>query len=109
MARDLGLEEAVREYLPDDPGLFEKAMFGGWAWLLDGKLLCGAREDGVLVRLGRGHDSWALELDGVRPMISRGKVMAGWVSVTGQAFCEGELGYRLMAQATGFVRSLPCR
>jgi hypothetical protein len=30
-----------------------KAMFGGWALLLNGNLLCGARAGGMLVRLGR--------------------------------------------------------
>ena len=29
-------------------------MFGGWAWLLRGNLVCGAREDGLLARLGKG-------------------------------------------------------
>ena len=97
----------MREYLPDGPGLSEKAMFGGWAWLLDGKLLCGARADGALVRLGKARDQWALEHDGVRPMLSRGRALAGWVRITPQTFCEEGLGRRLTALAAEFVRSLP--
>jgi hypothetical protein len=31
-------------------GITEKAMFGGWSWLLHGNLLCGARDDGMLTR-----------------------------------------------------------
>ena len=34
MARDAGLEELLREELGQRPGLSEKAMFGGWAFLL---------------------------------------------------------------------------
>lgn len=49
-------------------------MFGGWVWLL-----WGARDDGMLVRLGKGNDGWALDIPGVEPMISRGKHMSGWV------------------------------
>ena len=45
----------------------EKAMFGGWAWLLNGNLLCGARHDGMLVRLGKGNEAWALATSGHRP------------------------------------------
>lgn len=58
MARDAGLEEAIRELLHDVDGLGEKRMFGGLAWLIDGRLLCAARTDGALVRLGKGLDGW---------------------------------------------------
>ncbi|HHQ6632587.1 TPA: hypothetical protein ACSTL1_004107 [Serratia fonticola] len=61
MARDQGLEEILREDLEALSGLTEKAMFGGWAWLLDGKLIFAARDDGMLVRLGKGRDSLAFK------------------------------------------------
>ena len=72
MARDEGLEELLRERLASEPGLTEKPMFGGRAWLLNGALLCGARDDGMLVRLGADRDGWVLEIPDVAPMISRG-------------------------------------
>jgi hypothetical protein len=53
-----GLEELLRECLQAEPGLTE--MFGGRAWLLNGNLLCGARDDGMLARLGKGNEDWAL-------------------------------------------------
>lgn len=56
--RDLGLEELVRQELGERPGLSEKPMFGGLAFLLNGNLVCGARDDGMLVRLGKGNDGW---------------------------------------------------
>lgn len=43
MARDEGLEELLREDLKAEQELTEKGMFGGRAWLLNGKLPCGAR------------------------------------------------------------------
>ena len=79
LARDEGLEELLREDLRMAPGLLEKAMFGGQAWLLNGNLLCGARDDGMLARLGKDRDGWALEMPDVVPMISRGQRMQGWV------------------------------
>ena len=51
MARDKGLEELLADELRPESGVTEKAMFGGWAWLVNGNLLCGARDDGMLVRL----------------------------------------------------------
>jgi hypothetical protein len=107
MARDPGLEDLIRSDLPRDLGLTEKAMFGGWAWLLNGNLLLGAREEGMLARLGKGRDSWALALDDVGPMISRGKAMGGWVRAGPKAYGEDALRRRLIAAALEFVQALP--
>jgi hypothetical protein len=43
MPRDPGLEELVKSSLGNTRGLSEKPMFGGWAYLLHGNLLIGAR------------------------------------------------------------------
>ena len=107
MARDRGLEELLREELAGTSGLSEKALFGGWAWLLHGNLLCGARDDGVLLRLGKGNDHQALETEGVTPMLSRGRVMPGWVRVAPKALGDAAFTKRLVAEAVRFVRSLP--
>ena len=109
MARDEGLEELLREDLAAEPGLKEKAMFGGWAWLRDGNLLCGAREDGMLVRLGKGNDGWALALPGIAPMISRGRPMSGWVRAAPEAFGDDALRRKLLDAALAFVRALPAK
>ena len=82
-------------------------MFGGRAWLLNGNLLCGARDDGMLARLGKGGDAWALALQDVVPMISRGRAMKGWVRAGPMAFGDDALRRRLIAAALGFVQSLP--
>ncbi|MGO8953599.1 MAG: TfoX/Sxy family protein [Rhodomicrobium sp.] len=109
MARDEGLEELLREHLEAEPGLKEQAMFGGRAWLLNGNLLCGARNDGLLVRLGKGNDGWALELPGVVPMIMQGRRMQGWVRAGPDAFGDDALRHRLLDAALDFVRSLPAK
>ena len=106
MARDAGLEELVRDQLRGIDGLTEKPMFGGLAWLLHGHLLCGAREDGALIRLGKGNDEWALALAGVGPMISRGRVMKGWVRVEQETFADDALAQKLVHGALAFVRTL---
>jgi hypothetical protein len=109
MARDEGLEELLREDLKLQAGLTEKAMFGGRAWLLCGNLLCGARDDGMLVRLGKGNDGWALELADVNPMIMRGRAMQGWVRAGPQAYGDDALRRKLLNAALAFVRSLPAK
>ena len=62
MARDKGLEELLNDSLTEIPGLTQKAMFGGLAWLLNGNLLCGASKNGMLVRLGKDRYAWALKI-----------------------------------------------
>jgi hypothetical protein len=42
MPRDQGLEELIQGDLGSLSGITEKAMFGGWSWLLHGNLLCGS-------------------------------------------------------------------
>jgi len=110
MARDAGLEELVREDLGDLPGLIEKPMFGGLAWLLHGNLLCGARADGMLVRLGRDRDGWALEHPAVVPMqMGSRSPMRGWVRAGPEAFGDDPLRRALLQAALAFVCSLPAK
>jgi hypothetical protein len=110
VARDEGLEELLREYLDEaEPGLTEKTMFGGRAWLLNGNLLCGARDDGMLARLGRDNEGWALDLPDIVPMISRGRRMYGWVRAGPDASGNDETRQKLLNAALAFVRSLPAK
>jgi hypothetical protein len=103
MTRDHGLEELLREELGDDPAISEKAMFGGLAFLWHGRLLCGARHDGMLVRLGKGQDGWALAHPDIRPMAAR---MPGWVKAGPDAYGDDALRQRLLSQAFEVVRGL---
>ncbi len=109
MARDAGLEELIREHLAGEAGLAEKPMFGGLAWLLRGNLLCGARADGMLVRLGKSGDGWALALPGIAPMVSAGRAMPGWVRAGPEAFGDDALRGKLLDAALAFARGLPAK
>ena len=107
MARDHGLEELILDDIGGMPGLTTKPMFGGLAWMLDGHLLCGARDVGMMVRLGKGNDGWALELPDVAPMVMSGKQMPGWVRAGPDACAVDDLRKRLLDAAIAFVRTLP--
>jgi hypothetical protein len=107
MARDKGLEDLIRNDLPRGLGLTEKAMFGGLAWLVDGHLLLGARSDGMLVRLGKGNDGWALALPDVGQMMMRDRAMEGWVRAGPAAYGDDALRAQLIETALGFVKRLP--
>ena len=51
MAYDEGLATRVREAIGDQPGLAEKQMFGGLAFLVHGNMACGVRGGDLIVRL----------------------------------------------------------
>jgi hypothetical protein len=107
MARDKGLEEILENDLAGVRGLTQKPMFGGMASLLHGNLLLGAREDSLLVRLGKGNDTWALKLPGVEPMVMHGRALSGWVRAKAEAYGNDTLRGRLIAAAIDFNRTLP--
>ena len=101
------LEELLGDDLAQVRGITEKAMFGGWAWLLNGNLLCGARNDGMLMRLGKGNDAWALAMPGIEPMMMQGRQMQGWVRAAPQVYEDDMLRRKLLKAALDFTRSLP--
>jgi hypothetical protein len=104
--RDPGLEELIEDELGDEPGLSQKKMFGGIAWMHWGNLLCGASDRGLMLRLGKGNDAWALELDGVTQMVSS-QPMQGWIHANEDVYGDDELRRKLFAAALDFVRTLP--
>jgi hypothetical protein len=107
MARDKGLEELVNDSLGAVRGLSQKAMFGGWAWLVSGNLLCGARQGSMLVRLGKENDAWALAIPGISPMIMNGRRMSGWVRAAPEVYGNDATRQKLLDAAIHFNRSLP--
>jgi len=108
MARDWLLEDMLREVLGDEGGVTEKAMFGGLCWLLDGHLLCAASGKGLMVRLGKGEDSWALAHPEVATVVMGERAMPGWVRVSPDASRDDDaLRRALVGKAIEFVRRLP--
>jgi hypothetical protein len=101
------LETLIAEDLEGQSDLSEKAMFGGWAWLLDGKLLIGARDKGMLSRIGEKNESWALKIPGIVPLMMRERRMRGWVRAD-MAICSNDaLRRKLITAAIEFVATLP--
>jgi TfoX-like protein len=81
MAFDEELAARVRDELAGRPGLAEKPMVGGLAFLLDGNIACGVRGDRLLVRLAPADVADALAEPGTAPFEMGGRVGRGWVLV----------------------------
>jgi TfoX/Sxy family transcriptional regulator of competence genes len=52
VAYDETLADRVRDVLAGEPGLSERKMFGGLAFMLDGHMCCGVVGDRLMLRLG---------------------------------------------------------
>lgn len=107
MPRDPGLEELVKSHLTNTRGLTEKAMFGGWAFLLHGNLLIGARRGSLLLRVGKDNEPGATRIPGVAVAIMGGRRMSGWVRATPEAYANDALRQQLIDAALRFTGSLP--
>ena len=85
MAYDAQLAARVRAmFAADGPPVLEKAMFGGLAFLVAGKIAVAAVAGGLLVRVGRARAEQLLKTTAAQPMEMGGRTMRGWVHVDGE-------------------------
>ena len=78
------LANRIREVLSDlsVEGVREQRMFGGLAFLVGGHMAVAAsREGGVLLSVDRSDAEALLQRPHTRPMVMRGREMAGWLRV----------------------------
>jgi hypothetical protein len=80
MAYDEGLATRVREVLGEQPGLAEKRMFGGLAFLVHGNMACGVRGDDLIVRVAADTAETAMGEPAVGPFDLTGRPMQGWAA-----------------------------
>jgi TfoX/Sxy family transcriptional regulator of competence genes len=108
MAYDETLAARIRELISDEPGLTERKMFGGLAFLVGGNMAVAASgQGGILVRVAP-HDADALlETTNAHRMVMRGKPMRGWLRVDPEHLRRnGELE-RWVRVGMTYARSLP--
>jgi len=107
MAYDEGLAELMREDLGARPGLSEKKMFGGLAFLIDGNMLCGVHKGGAMYRVGKDNQAEAEALAGVGPMEFTGRPMGGMVDANEDAMATDATRAALLRLSLAFVTALP--
>jgi hypothetical protein len=76
-------------------------MFGGWAYLLHGNLLCGARRGSLLLSVGKDNEAWASEIPGVDTAIMRGRSRDSSDSLKRQGPFRDQRWYRGSNQQAG--------
>jgi hypothetical protein len=83
MAYDEGCARRQRELLQDRPGIRERRMFGGLAFMLSGNMLCGIAGYSLTARVGPRRYEEALARPHAREMDFTGRPLRGFVYVPG--------------------------
>ena len=109
MAFDEGLAERIRELVADRPGVSEKKMFGGLAFMIDDKMFCGVSKDELLARVGPDGHAAAMAKPGVRPMDFTGKPMVGYVFVAPSAVASDRALASWVEKSFQHAKALPAK
>lgn len=82
MADDDDLADRIRELLATDLRVTERRMFGGLAFLVDGKMAVTASgRGGLMVRVDPADSASLQARTTATPMVMRGRPMNGWLVV----------------------------
>jgi hypothetical protein len=61
------------------------------------------RDGGMLVRLGKDNDAWALKIPGIALMVMQGRKMSGWVRAAPHVHGDDALRRKLLKAALEFT------
>ncbi len=108
MAYDEVLAERIRAIVADEPGLTEKKMFGGLAFLIAGNMAVAASgQGGLLLRIDPADADDLVDGGAVTRMEMRGKEMDGWLRVTTEAVAGEDALAAYVARGVDYASSLP--
>ena len=108
MAYDEELADRLRDVLHGEPGLTEKQMFGGLAFLVDGRLAVSASsQGGLLLRVDPADTERLVAEDSVSRFRMKGREMDGWLHVLPEAVATDESLRSWVAHGVAYARSLP--
>ncbi len=109
MAYDEALAARIRSAFEGQPGVAEKKMFGGVAFMVGGNMACGVTSDELMVRVGPDNYEDALSRPHARPMDFTGRPMRGMVYVTRRGFESDQDLAAWVESGASFARSLPAK
>ncbi len=110
MAYDQELAARIRAALSFEPGITEKRMFGGCAFLLGGNMTAAASGGGgLMLRIDPMVGESLLERDGAQPFDMRGHRMSGWLRIDDAVLVDEAALRWWLNQALSFTRTLPAK
>ena len=110
MAYDEELADRIREAVRGEPGLTEKAMFGGLAFLVGGNMAVGASgQGGMLLRCDPAQTEDLVSHPHVQRFEMRGRAMDGWLRVDLAAVDTDDDLREWVGRGVTYARSLPAK
>jgi hypothetical protein len=110
MAYDKELADRIREVVRCERGLSEKQMFGGLAFMIDGRLAASASSHGgMLLRVDPAETEALLGEPFVERFEMRGRAMTGWIHVAREAVETDDALRSWVTRGVVYARSLPTR
>lgn len=108
MAYDKVLADTLRELFEAEPGITEKKMFGGLAFLVEGNMAIAASgQGGALVRADPTQSEHLVAAGEAEVAVMRGRAMPGWLRVPSQALDSPEAVARWARVGLTYARTLP--
>ena len=108
MAYDDALAARIRELVGTGPEVTEKPMFGGLAFLVNGRMAIAASgQGGLLVRCDPADTAALLEQPHTGPMEMRGREMEGWLRVDAEGAATTDAIRPWAERGVVYARSLP--
>jgi len=108
VAYDEKLAERIRELVAGEPGVTEKKMFGGLAFLVGGNMAISASgQGGVLVRVDPVESDALVAKSNAYVAVMRGREMAGWLRVDAEHVKAKRDLARWVDRGVAYARSLP--
>jgi TfoX-like protein len=108
MAYDEVLANRLRECLQAEPGITEKAMFGGLAFMVNGNMAVSASgQGGLLLRVAPAQTQSLVGKPHAQPFEMRGRAMDGWLRVDADGAKTSRDLRKWVAIGVTYARSLP--
>lgn len=108
MAFDEAVARRLREVLAGEPGVVEKAMFGGLAFLVGGHMAVAASsQGGLLLRVDPAQTPELTAVPGVSRFAMGGRAMDGWLQVPLDVVDTDESLRAWVAHGVSYARRLP--
>ncbi len=108
MAYDAQLANRIRQVGQAEPGLTERRMFGGLAFLIYGNMAVSASsKGGLLLRIDPVQTESLVSEPHVRRFEMRGREMDGWLRVDAEAIEVDDDLRRWVSHGLTYARSLP--
>jgi TfoX/Sxy family transcriptional regulator of competence genes len=107
VAYDEDVAGHIRALLSGEPGVTERKMFGGLAFLVGGNMAVAASgQGGLMVRVDPDQGRLLLADPAAEPMVMRGREMTGWLRVD-EALLDDAAFEAWIRRGLGHARSLP--